>query len=181
VYRSTLGILPLPNVFGIETTIRRLLDALPEADADRILRLSLNDFLEETPALQRAERFNMIREHIKRSLASSVVVGARKPVDCERRQAAMLNEVGEDRLARAKRGYCAARVAVIAMHYEVLFYKERAGRRGADCRDYPLPAAISTYLEQVASTIRSFSPSGKSLFKNCAKMSPNWPPYGSAI
>jgi SAM-dependent methyltransferase len=135
-------------IFGIETTIRRLLDALPRAEADRILRLSLKDFLEETPALQSAEWFNMIPEHIKRSLASSVIVGARKPADYERRRAAMLNEVGEDRLARVKRGYYAARVAVIAMHYEVLFYRERAERRGADCRDYPLPAAVSIYLER---------------------------------
>jgi SAM-dependent methyltransferase len=135
-------------IFGIETATRRLLDALPPTEAERIMGLSVKEFLAEASDMRRPEWFNMIPEHIKRSLATSIVVGGKKPPDYDRRRTALAKEVGEERISRLKRAYYAARVATISAHFEAMFYRERAQHRNIDCSAYPMPEPVAFYLDQ---------------------------------
>ena len=134
-------------IYQIEACFRDLLDALPRKEAQRLFSLSVRDFLAEAERLRSSEWFSKIPEHIKRSLAASVVVCGSKPPDYERRRKALVTEIGEERFARAKRAYYAARVGIIKMHFDVMIFRDIALARGAACQNYPLPASLHSYLQ----------------------------------
>jgi len=130
-------------IYQIENSLRRLLDALPRDEAARLSSLSVRDFLAETEKLKRVEWFGMLTEHIKRTLAASVVVRGTKPHDYERRRSMLIAEIGEERFARLKRDYYAARMGVFVLHGEVLWYRDRVLSQGRECA---MPDPVESYL-----------------------------------
>src|SRR5262249_36068391 len=60
----------------LENSIRRFVDAQPPHDRDKLLALSVEDFLGELTSRLRQQS---LPEFVARSLAAAVIVGGRKP------------------------------------------------------------------------------------------------------
>ena len=126
----------------LENSVRRFINAHPPGRREELLSLSVNDFLVE---LKSPPHEPSLPEFIKRSLAASVIVGGRKPINYHARRENARRQIGEDAFRRLKRDYYAERMAVIERHFEVEYYsQEVAARSGSPA---PPVAAVGTFLD----------------------------------
>lgn len=141
---------------GIENSLRRFIDALPKSERDRLVQLPVEELLGELSDPSRRTFFHgEMTEHVRRSLAASSCVIARKPERYAERRAGAESKLGEQAYKDLKRSYYAARVGVIERYHEVEFYRARA-RELDPARTAAMPAqGLDTLLasSQVADTL----------------------------
>lgn len=111
---------------GIENSLRRFIEALPKSERDRLGQLTVADLLSELSDPSRRAYFHgEMTEHVRRSLAASSCVIARKPDRYAERRMGMQSKLGDHGFADLKRNFYAARVGVIERYHEVEFYRAR--------------------------------------------------------
>lgn len=141
---------------SIDNSLRRLLETMPREERSRIEQGSVADFLAMLRDPTEAHRLNRhLTEHVRRSLASSVLVVGAKPEAYAERRAALVEEFGEPDYARTKRNYYSKRVAVIQRFGEVEFYRDKSIELGgaADGPQVPLPLDRLLDLARVIDTL----------------------------
>lgn len=134
-------------------TLDRFLGLLPAAERKSLLKLSFAEALDR----MRKERgranplLHSMSEYAHRAMAASFVVVALKPVDYERRQAAVIEELGEPAWNALKREYYAARMGLMLRHHEVELYRQfTRDARGLTAEDMAAPPPLESYLSAAA-------------------------------
>lgn len=133
---------------AVEALVRKFLEALPLFERVEFQSNSVQYLLDQLSTQERREQiFFRMSEHIKRSLAASFCIIAKKPFDYESRKSVTIESVGGERFSRVKRDFYAAREGVIQRFHEVEFYRGRVAEVIVPTADTGIPRPLDSILK----------------------------------